>query len=146
MIEDNDMRLLLLAIILTTLLPACGRHHDSKKSQEETPKNQDDSQKILWSLDWEIEPTANTEKNAAILAIDANGQDVTLTDIDPQMPAHGHGTVKTYQKIEKLAGAEQVARFRVTGFYFVMPGDWQIDVIAEVGGVEEKHSFAVEVR
>lgn len=128
-------------IITLLLLNACGGGSKSQPQDQDTVAVATD---ITVTPQWDHDPTANTSDNAVVLTFDTAGHKIEVTDVDPTMPTHGHGTVKTHQKIEALN--EEGTQVRVTGLYFIMPGPWVIDVLLKVDGTEKKVSFNVEVK
>lgn len=129
-------------LILSSFLVSCGKSNETKKTADQTIEEATD---VTLTETWDHPPTSNTENNTVVLTLNANDTAIEVTDIDPQMPTHGHGTVKTHQKIT-VVNAQNPTTVRVTGLYFIMPGPWVIDVIFKANGTLKKTSFSVEVK
>lgn len=130
-------------LVLSSFIVSCGKSDEKKsKAADKTIAVATD---VTLTETWDHPPTSNTEDNAVELTLNAADKTLEVTDIDPQMPTHGHGTVKSHQKIT-VVNAQKPTTVRVTGVYFIMPGPWVIDVMLKVDGVLKKTSFAVEVK
>lgn len=131
-----------MSLLLTLLLlNACS---GSSKGRSPEKKTVTEAADVTVTSEWDHTPTANTSDNTVTLTFDTGDRKIEIVDFDPHMPTHGHGTVKTHQKIEALN--EESTQVKVTGVYFVMPGPWVIDVFFLIDGEEKKVSFNVEVQ
>ncbi|MEN9835446.1 MAG: YtkA-like [Pseudomonadota bacterium] len=97
-------------------------------------------------LDWQSALAARTPVTAKLTFVGAAGapaQSVSDIKFNPWMPSMGHGTSTADQRITALPGSSN--EFLVTGIFFSMGGDWEIQLTATVDGVSDSAAIAVSV-
>jgi hypothetical protein len=84
--------------------------------------------------------------SAKLTFLASNGlpaQSVSNIKFNPWMPSMGHGTSTADQRITAVTGTTN--EFLVTGIFFSMGGDWEIQVTATVDGTTDQAAIAVSV-
>ena len=96
---------------------------------------------------WETGPQVSQE---SMLQIEwKNGADHAPTEpgsfeVVLWMPSMGHGSAPTQiERVLDAQGQPLIGVYRVTNIYFVMGGEWQVQVILNKQGVKETQSFRV---
>ena len=127
---------------LLALLCACGKSEKDERQNTKNPNHARLTQNKV-QLKWDQPPKAHVKASAELI-FPATGQPVEVLDVNPQMPAHGHGTIKEYQKVAHLG--DDPVRIRLSGLYFIMAGAWVIDIKVKVGDKTNTLSFPAEVQ
>lgn len=97
-------------------------------------------------LDWQSPLAARTPVSAKLTFLASNGlpaQSVSNIKFNPWMPSMGHGTSTADQRITAVSGTSN--EFLVTGIFFSMGGDWEIQLTATVDGTIDQAAIAVSV-
>ncbi|MBM4252360.1 MAG: hypothetical protein FJ146_10350 [Deltaproteobacteria bacterium] len=97
-------------------------------------------------LDWQSPLAARTAVSARLTFLGSAGapaQSVSGIKFTPWMPSMGHGTSTADQRITAVAGTSH--EFLVTGIFFSMGGDWEIQLAATVDGQSDSATIAVSV-
>ncbi|MBI3295934.1 MAG: hypothetical protein HYZ71_14505 [Deltaproteobacteria bacterium] len=134
------MRLFFLGALLA--LAQCSK---APLSKVEPLKGAIESENKVFSVTptWLTGPVARNYSSVRLSLSAAEGVVATTDEItiDPQMPAHGHGT-STDDQVITIESSQSV---RVEGIYFVMGGAWVIHLSAKVNGKTDTALIPVEV-
>ena len=144
----NWPAIVVLAVLSMALFAtACG-----SKSEEERDGSADEADEFRTvecktpslQFGWrsEPEPIPLNEPFEFVLRLTEGGEALTGAEVYPRadMPAHGHGMVRTPKTIELGEGL-----YRVTGMLFHMPGHWVVDIEVIHGELEEIVSFPIDL-
>lgn len=107
----------------------------SARGQQETPSEKSRDQ-IEVRLQFEKLPSVNVDSPFFIIFSHSSGQTLSSPRVNIQslrlwMPSMGHGSAPV--RVEALGGGV----FRMTNVYFLMPGDWQIQLKYRLIGVND---------
>ena len=143
-------RKLLVKLGMMLLLAACGHRTSTGDGQTGTyiaASNSVFKIKIDWIGALSSAKTANNQAKMTFLTgAGAIAAPVIVSGFHPRMPAHGHGTIETNQRLTQSADEPNV--FFATGVEFIMAGAanmWVIDVEATVDGGSDSATVPIPV-
>ncbi len=87
-------------------------------------------------------PTINNANVMTITVTDKDGKAVTgaTVTVDPQMPAHGHGSSKE-PKYKELGDG----KYEASPVWFQMKGEWEVTVTVKVGETTASKAFKMTI-
>lgn len=90
-------------------------------------------------------PVQNDENQWTVKIMDMGDAPMptaTLTDVEPFMPDHGHGS----QELPVVGETSAEGEVDVTNIFFQMPGVWTVTFTVDDGGVTDKATFGVCIK
>lgn len=123
-------------LVLTAGFTACSKEGDKKSEEPPSSEfNLEVNKNITMKLQWQGKTRASEFLTVNVLFTGAEGvtlPEIQLSRFKPWMTSMGHGGYDDEQKITK--SPQSPHEFKVENVYFTMPGKWDIEVSALVGG------------